>query len=84
MPDFDGSPVEKQVPEALFEAAVYELLRYKPDIRASHLLYYRVPKQHPGPRLTIPQNLNGRRLFVFERAEGENNVWNDLYADGKV
>ncbi|KAL8726661.1 MAG: hypothetical protein Q9166_006583, partial [cf. Caloplaca sp. 2 TL-2023] len=84
MPDFDGFPIEKQVPEALFEAAVYELLRSEPDIRASHLLYYHAPKQYPGPRLTIPRNINGRRLFVFERAEGENNVWDDLNADGKL
>lgn len=84
MPDFDGFPIEKQVPEALFEAAVYKLLHSEPEIRASHLLYYRVPIQDSGPRLNIPRNLNGRRLFVFERAEGYNNVWDDLNADGKV
>ncbi|KAL8895229.1 MAG: hypothetical protein Q9207_008252, partial [Kuettlingeria erythrocarpa] len=83
MPDFDGFPIEKQVPEALFEAAVYRLLRSEPEIRASHLLYYRAPKQNPGPRLSTPRNLNGRRLFVFERAEGGNNVWDDLNANGK-
>ncbi|KAI4232553.1 MAG: hypothetical protein LQ349_004933 [Xanthoria aureola] len=83
MPDVDGFPIEKQVPEALFEAAVYKLLHSEPEIRASHLLYYRVPKQDSGPRLNIPRNLNGRRLFVFARAEGYNNVWDDLNADGK-
>ncbi|KAL9024459.1 MAG: hypothetical protein Q9196_006500, partial [Gyalolechia fulgens] len=84
MPDFDGFPIEKQVPEALFKAAVYRLLRSEPEIRASHLLYHRAPEQNPGPRLTIPRDLNGRRLFVFERAEGRNIVWGDLNADGKV
>ncbi|KAL8883680.1 MAG: hypothetical protein Q9215_008095, partial [Flavoplaca cf. flavocitrina] len=83
MPGFDGFPIEKQVPEALFEAAVYTLLRSEPDIRASHLLYYRPPKQNPGPRPSIPRNLNGRRLFVFERAAGCNNVWDGLNAKGK-
>ncbi|KAI4266827.1 MAG: hypothetical protein L6R38_008525 [Xanthoria sp. 2 TBL-2021] len=84
MPGFDGFPIEKQVPEALFEAAVYKLLRSEPGIRASRLLYHRAPKQSPGPRLTIPRQLNGRRLFVFDRAEGSNSVWDDLNADAKL
>lgn len=84
MPDFDGFPIEKQVPEALFEAGVYELLHSEPAIPASHLLYYRAPKQHPGPSLTIPRDIDGRRLFVFESAEGCKDVWADLSADGKV
>ena len=84
MPGFDGFPIEKQVPETLFEAAVYRLLRSEPDIRASYLLYYRPPKQSPGPTPSIPRNLNGRRLFVFERAAGCNNVWDGLNSKGKV
>lgn len=84
MPDFDGFSVEKQAPEALFEAAIYELLRPESDIRASHLLYYRAPIKHPGPRLAIPLDLTGRRLFVFEKAEGVNNIWEDLSANSKV
>ena len=84
MPDFDGFPIERQVPEALFEAAVYGLLRPESDIRASHLLYYRAPVKYPCPRLTIPLDLTGRRIFVFERAEGVNNLWEDLSAKSKV
>ena len=84
MPDFDGFPIERQAPEALFEAAVYELLCPESDIRISHLLYYRPPVKYPGPRLAIPLDLTGRRLFVFERAEGVNNVWEDLSANSKV
>lgn len=80
MPDFDGFPIKRQAPEVLFEAAVYELLRPESDIRASQLLYYRAPVKHPGPRLALP----GRRIFVFERAEGVNNVWEDLSAKSKV
>ncbi|KAI4280128.1 MAG: hypothetical protein L6R35_005971 [Caloplaca aegaea] len=83
MPGFDGFPIERQIPEALFEAAVYRLLRSEPEIRASHLLYYRPPKQNPGPRLSIPRNLNGRRLFVFERAPGCNNMWYTLNEKAK-
>lgn len=84
MPDFDGFPIEKQAPEVQFEGAVYELLRSEPDIRASRLLYYRVPVQHPGPRLAIPRDLAGPRLLVFERAKRVNNVWTDLRAASKV
>lgn len=84
MPDFDGFSIETQAPEALFEAAIYELLRSESNIRASHLLYYRVPVRHPDPRLAIPSDLAGRRLFVFEKTEGVNNVWADLNANSKV
>ncbi|KAL2066784.1 hypothetical protein VTL71DRAFT_1208, partial [Oculimacula yallundae] len=84
MPDFDGFAIEKQVPEAQFEAAVYTLLASNHGIRASTLLYYRVPVQNPPPRDTIPEDLTGRRLFVFKRAEGVNNVWTSLTADNKL
>ncbi|KDQ49291.1 hypothetical protein JAAARDRAFT_200997 [Jaapia argillacea MUCL 33604] len=75
MPNYDGFPFHEQVTEVKFEVSVYELLRSEPKILASRLLYYRIPVQHVGPRLEIPQNIAGRRLLVFERAEGENNVW---------
>ncbi|EPE06693.1 3-hydroxybutyryl- dehydratase [Ophiostoma piceae UAMH 11346] len=84
MPNFDGFPIDAQVPEARFEVAVYTLLRAEPTIRASRLLYHRLPVQHPGPRNEIPQDIAGRRLFVFERAEGENNQWSDLDAEQKA
>ncbi|OQD72824.1 hypothetical protein PENDEC_c019G05696 [Penicillium decumbens] len=84
MPDFDGFPIEQQEPEAAFEAAVYNLLRTESDIRASRLLYHRVPVLHPGPKLFIPQDLAGRRLFLFEKAEGVNNVWVELNAANKL
>lgn len=84
MPNFDGFPVATQASEVLFEAAVYKILRFEPAIRASHLLHYRAPVQYPGPRHAIPWDLSGRRLFVFERAEGKNNVWNELSEQNKV
>ena len=84
MPNFDGFPIEVQVPEAKFEVAVYELLRSEPDIMASRLLYHRIPVQHIGPRLDPPKDIAGRRLFVFEKAEGKNNVWYDLSPEAKV
>lgn len=84
MPGFDGFPIEVQAPEARFEAAVYNLLRSQPDIRVSRLLYHRVPVQHPGPKITVPQDLSGRRLFVFESAQGRNNIWEELSSANKV
>ncbi|KFY40065.1 hypothetical protein V494_03676 [Pseudogymnoascus sp. VKM F-4513 (FW-928)] len=74
MLDFDGFPIHVQIPQAKFEAATYELLRSEPQILVSHLIYHRIPVQHASPRIHIPQDILGRRLFVFERAEGENNV----------
>lgn len=84
MPNYDGFPIHVQVPEVKFEVAVYELLRSEPDILASRLLYQRTPIQHVGPRLETPQDIAGRRLFLFERAEGENNVWRDLSSEQRV
>ncbi|KAL6409853.1 3-hydroxybutyryl- dehydratase [Ilyonectria robusta] len=84
MPGFDGFPIEVQAPEARFEAAVYNLLRSQPDIRVSRLLYHRVPVQHPGPKVTVPQDLSGRRLFVFESAQGRNNIWEELSSANKL
>lgn len=83
MANFDGFPIEKQVPKVKFEVAVYELLRSEPDILASRLLYHRAPVQHNGPRLDLPQDLMGR-CFLFERAEGENNVWHGLGPEEKM
>ncbi|KAF4636483.1 hypothetical protein G7Y89_g1591 [Cudoniella acicularis] len=68
----------RKLPEAEFEAAVYRLLRSEPDMPVSKLLYYRIPVQHAGPRLSPPQDILGRQLFVFEKAEGENNTWRHL------
>jgi hypothetical protein len=84
MPNFDGFPIHVQVPQVKFEAAAYELLRSEPNILASRLLYHRIPVQHVGPRLDHPQDIAGRRLFLFERAEGEKNVWYNLNPDEKV
>lgn len=77
MPDFGGFPVDKQIIEIKFEAAVYTLLQLEPGILASRLLYHRPPVKHDGPPSHL-QDISGRRLTVFERAEGGNNAWYDL------
>jgi hypothetical protein len=84
MPDFDGFAVKEQVNDVQFEAAVYSLLEGNLDIRASRLLYFRVPVEQPGTKTAPPVDLSGRRLFVFEKAEGTTNVWFDLTAAAKV
>ncbi|KAI0863364.1 3-hydroxybutyryl-CoA dehydratase [Xylaria cubensis] len=78
MPDFDGFPIHVQVPEVKFEAEMYQLLQSEPDILASRLLYYRVPVQYEGPKLEHPKDIAGRRLLVFQKIEGENNLWYTL------
>ncbi|KAI9674959.1 MAG: hypothetical protein M1817_001365 [Caeruleum heppii] len=78
MPDYEGFPIHVQIPEVKFETEVYGLLQSEPDILASRLLYYRVPVQHDGPKLDRPKDIAGRRLLVFQRTEGENNVWRAL------
>lgn len=84
MPDFDGFPVEEQVAEVEFEAAAYTLLRSEATILPSRLLYYRVPVLDIERSTDIPATIKGRRLFVFEKADGENNVWADLDSRQKV
>ncbi|KND89198.1 hypothetical protein TOPH_06185, partial [Tolypocladium ophioglossoides CBS 100239] len=78
MPGFSGLSIDAQIPEVKFEAATYELFHSEPGILASRLLYHRIPRQHDGPRLQHPQDITGRRLLVFEKAEGESEVWHDL------
>ncbi len=84
MHNFDGAPIYKQVPEVKFEVAAYELMRSEPKVLASRLLYYRILVQHVGPKLDIPQDIAGHHLFLFERAEGENNVYRDLSLEKNV
>ncbi|KAM0800334.1 3-hydroxybutyryl-CoA dehydratase [Usnea florida] len=84
MPDYDGFPMDWLISEAQFEEAVYNLLRPVSQIRVSHLLYHRLPVQYPSPRLHLPQDIMGRRLFLFQRGQGENNVWCDLSEEGKA
>lgn len=84
MPGWDGFPMARQVPEVKFEAIVYDLLRSEPDIMTSRLLHHRVPVQHVGPKLEVPQDIAGRRLFLFERTEGEKNLWSDLSSEQQV
>ncbi|KAF2235559.1 hypothetical protein EV356DRAFT_523083 [Viridothelium virens] len=75
MPGYDGFTIDQQVPEVEFEAAVYELLQSEPAIRASRLLYHRVPVERPPPHLEKPVDIVGRRLLVFERADGDMLAW---------
>ncbi|KAL9079297.1 MAG: hypothetical protein Q9157_001820 [Trypethelium eluteriae] len=57
MPGYDGFTIDQQVPEVEYEAAVYELLQSEPAIRASRLLYHRVPVERPPPHLEKPAHV---------------------------
>lgn len=84
MPTYDAFSMDFLLPEFKFECDVYSLLPVEPTIPTPRLLYHRAPVQHDGPRVCIPQDIAGRRLMVFERADGKNNVWGELSLGGKV
>ena len=84
MPDYDGFTIKQQVPEVTFEAAAYSLLHPVPSIRVSRLLYHRVPIEYPPPHVEVPRDIAGRRLLVFERADGITLDWQIPTADQKV
>jgi hypothetical protein len=84
MPNFDGFPTASQVSEVKFEAATYDLLQNEPTLRASRLLYHRIPIERPGEHVEVPKDILGRRLLVFESSEGDKNVWGELDPKGKV
>ncbi|KAJ7217030.1 hypothetical protein GGX14DRAFT_601777 [Mycena pura] len=68
--------VEKNLTQVDFEAKVYALLRSRRDIKASHLLYHRLPVwQILTNTAETPDHLIGRDIFVFEKAAGSNNFW---------
>ncbi|KAI1286590.1 3-hydroxybutyryl-CoA dehydratase [Xylaria venustula] len=83
MPNFDGFPVQSQVAEIKFEVAAYELLRSKSNVPVSRLLYHRIPLEHDGPRLDLPSDITGRRLLLFEKAEGGNIKWSSISQEEK-
>lgn len=84
VPGFQGFPIEKQIPEVRFEAAVYDLLKTNPRIKVSRLLYHRLPLQLHEPSVSHPTILVGRALFAFQKAEGVKDVWKSLTPDHKV
>lgn len=84
MPDYDGFTIDQQVPTTKFEAAAYELLQSQPSILASRLLYHRLPVEYPPPHVEMPGDIAGRRLLVFERADGVTIDWQAPRADQKV
>ncbi|PUU77943.1 3-hydroxybutyryl-CoA dehydratase [Tuber borchii] len=83
-PNFDGPTIHWHVTEVKFEVAIYQLLRSELNILASRLLYHRIPVQHVGTRVDLPKDIAGRHLFLFERTEGEKNVWWELSPEQKA
>ena len=84
MPNCDSTLIHFQVSDVNFEAAVYELLQVESKILASHLLHHRIPVKHVGSGRSLPHDIAGRSLFLFEKADGEDNIWNDLSPEEQV
>ncbi|KAG6810771.1 hypothetical protein H0H92_010399 [Tricholoma furcatifolium] len=86
MPAFRGFPIRYQIVEAEFEAAVYTKLRSDPHIRSSHLIYYRAPSQYYDymDRTSLPREITGRRLFVFERPAAKQKSWVNLNLEDRM
>ncbi|KAL7939754.1 3-hydroxybutyryl-CoA dehydratase [Trichoderma chlorosporum] len=78
MPNYDGYLVQNQICDVQYEAALNEISRSFTDLKISKLLYWRLPVQHTGLKQDHPKDILGRRLQVFERAEGEKEVWRGL------
>lgn len=78
-------PVENQLSDAKFEAALYEvLLPESSEIKVAPLLYNRIPRVVSEPSSYDPTDILGRRFCVFEAPEGTPQEWHDLEAEDKV
>ena len=84
IPNYDGFPMESLLQEIQFEAAAYALVQLQTETGSSRILYHWAPVQNASPRAGMPQDITGRRLMIFERADDENNVWGILDAQGRV
>lgn len=78
MPHFAGFSLERQLSDHDFEAAIYDLLRNDQQIRPAKLKYARSPRQHTESTQSAPSDLSGRRMFVFQKVEGDTNVFASL------
>lgn len=67
-PDFDSNAIDKQIKEDHFELAVYDALVPLGDPFNCRPLYHRDPKRSDG---SVLASNHGRRLFLFQKAEGE-------------
>ncbi|PNY29795.1 Uncharacterized protein TCAP_00295, partial [Tolypocladium capitatum] len=88
-PGFRGSTLEKkQLWHGHFELATYDALQPLAGAFSRRPLYHRDPVQPGGGYvLTQPQGITGRRLFLFEKAEGERYDyvrWRALSSEQKV
>lgn len=84
-PDGESYPVDTQLSDAMYEAALYEvLLPESSEIKVAPLLYHRVPLVVPGPPSQDPTDILGRRFCVFEAPEGNPSEWHELNAEDKV
>ncbi|KAK3944096.1 3-hydroxybutyryl dehydratase [Diplogelasinospora grovesii] len=87
MPNYDGFDMDFLLGDIKFETAVYKLLELNSEVPVSRLLYSRLPviqrTDHRAAAVAVPTDLAGRRLMVFEKVDGRDNVWGCLSPEGK-
>ncbi|KAG6810278.1 hypothetical protein H0H92_012607 [Tricholoma furcatifolium] len=82
VPTFCGDDVFVQSFHVNFEATIFELFRSHPRIPTSPLLYYRAPSR--DFTYGRPRHIDGRRIFLFEIAQGRKLDWRqDLATDDR-
>lgn len=78
MPGYDGWTIETMVKRFTLEVKIYELLQGWTKIPTPRLLFARPCQQRTETQKTPPWDTIGRQLVVFERANGESNIWREL------
>lgn len=84
-PDSESYPVDIQLSDARYEAALHEVLSPESsEIKVAPLLYHRVPQIVPGPSSQDPTDILGRRFCVFKAPQGNSSAWEGLDTEEKV
>lgn len=84
MPRYDGFSLHWLHRQLDFEVATYKLLKHTPGIPTDRLLYHRHPLQHAGIKHGMPADISGRRLMIFDMAQGQCRLWSELDEQQRV
>ncbi|KAJ3457056.1 hypothetical protein MRS44_014197 [Fusarium solani] len=78
VPHYDGFSLHWLHQQIDFEVATNSLLQNTPGVPTDRLLYHRHPLLHAGIKRGMPKDISGRRLMIFEMAQGQCRLWSDL------
>ena len=84
MPHYDGFSLRWLHQQIDFEVATNSLLQNTPGVPTDRLLYHRHPLLHAGIKRGMPKDISGRRLMIFEMAQGQCRLWSDLDQQQRV